>query len=256
MLSSARIKHIKSLQQKKYRKLNGQFVAEGDKIVSDLLQGSFHIDGIYATPDWMDKHKPFIPVHVYTEQISVSDLDRISGLAAPNQVLAVVQIPDLTNQQVLPFRGLSLFLDGIQDPGNMGTIIRTADWFGISQVFCSPATADIFNPKVIQASMGSFIRVSIRYLLLDALLNQLPVKPMVYGASLDGANLFHEPLIKPALLIIGNESKGISPELTPLIDAFLHIPGAETTTLLPGQPGAESLNASVAAAIMMAWFQK
>jgi RNA methyltransferase, TrmH family len=256
MLSSARIKHIKSLQQKKYRKLNGQFVAEGDKIVSDLLQGSFHIEGIYATPEWMDKHMTFIPPHVFTEQISTSELDRISGLAAPNQVLAVVKMPDLTNKQILPFRGLSLFLDDIQDPGNLGTIIRTADWFGISQVFCSPETADIFNPKVIQASMGSFIRVGIRYLSLDALLKQLPDKPMVYGASLDGANLFHEPLIKPALLVIGNESKGISPDLTPLIDAFLHIPGNRATPLMPRHGGAESLNASVAAAIMMAWFQK
>ncbi len=256
MLSSARIKHIKSLQQKKYRKLNGQFVAEGDKIVSDLLQGSFHINGIYATSEWMDRHKPLIPAQVYIEIISASELNRISGLSAPNQVLAVVKMPDLTGQKIMPLRGLSLFLDGIQDPGNLGTIIRTADWFGISQVFCSPETADVFNPKVIQASMGSFIRVGIQYLMLDELLIQFPAKPMVYGASLDGANLFHEPLIKPALLIIGNESKGISPELTPLIDAFLHIPRHGSATQSPEHRGAESLNASVAAAIMMAWFQK
>lgn len=266
MISPARIKFISSLQQKKYRKLYGSFVAEGEKIVTELLQGSFFVEGVFALPGWFDSLGFPVSPSVATEVVSPKELGRISGLSTPNKVLAVVRIPD---EERIPagFGSLALYLDGIQDPGNLGTILRTADWFGITHVFCSHGTADIYNPKVIQASMGSFIRVKTLYTGLPELLANLSIKPVVYGAALTGKNLFEEKASSPALLVIGNESKGISADLLSLVDKFLRIPGKAVHAAPAGhaseaidpanpKPGAESLNASVAASIFMAWFHK
>ncbi len=253
MLSNAQIKFIRSLQQKKFRQLHSSFVAEGDKIVGEMLQGPYKIKLLCALPQWLDAYSRQIPNDATSFSVSPAMLSRISGLSSANQVVAVAEMPDDTSlQNEFATKGLSLYLDGIQDPGNMGTIIRTADWFGVKQVFCSPDTADVFNPKVIQASMGSFCRVQVFYDELPAILAKSMNKPIVYGASLDGDDLFKTPLDTPAMVVIGNESKGISPAISHLIHSTLRIPGAANKTHRAS--GAESLNASVAAAIFMAWF--
>jgi RNA methyltransferase, TrmH family len=257
MLSNLQIKFIRSLQQKKYRKLHSSFVAEGDKIVGELLKGPFTINHICALEPWLDAHQHEIPGSVQTTTVSPATLSRISGLTTANQVLAVAQIPD---EQSLPdafsVKGLCLYLDDIQDPGNLGTIIRTADWFGVRQIFCSSGTADMFNPKVIQASMGSFCRVKITCEELGVVLGKTTNKPAVYGASLKGNDLFDTSYTQDAIVVIGNESRGISAATARCIDKFIRIPGIAERRDQPSNTGAESLNASVAAAIIMAWFYK
>ncbi len=248
MLSQAQIKYIRALQQKKYRKLHGSFVVEGEKIVAELLRSHYHIAGIFALEEWISRFSDGIPGDVGLTRVSPTELSRISGLTTPNQVVAVVSLPDQSFHTATDWNGLALYLDGIQDPGNLGTIIRTADWFGIDLIGCSPDTADIYNPKVIQATMGSFLRVRVIRATLSAFLGKVTKKPVIYGTSLEGENLFSSQFPESALVIIGNESKGISADLRPLIDKWIQIPGK-------GQ-GAESLNASVAAAIVMAWHSK
>jgi RNA methyltransferase, TrmH family len=256
MLSNTQIKFIRSLQQKKYRKLHGCFVAEGDKIVSELLHGPFKIDHICALESWLDLHYQDISEAIPLTVVSPATLSRISGLSTANQVLAVARIPDhITVTDPYTIQGLNLYLDGIQDPGNLGTIIRTADWFGIRQIFSSPGTADFYNPKVIQSSMGSFCRVRMLYDELSAILGKVKNKPFVYGASLSGNNLFETKPSKDAIVVIGNESRGISSAIAHHIDTFISIPG-NTEKDYQGSHGAESLNASVAAAIIMAWFSR
>ena len=255
MPGSARIKFVRSLQQKKFRKLYGRFVAEGDKIVSELLQGSYIIDSLYALPSWVaDKEQAGLVMPNCTA-VSEKELERMSGLMSPNQVLAVLQIPESTKLPEHP-DDVSLYIDGVQDPGNLGTIIRTADWFGIRHVFCSENTVELYNPKVIQATMGSFIRVMVQAVELPHLLSAWPNKPHVYGASLHGTNLFDQALKKPALIVIGNESKGISHTVQQHIDASIRIPGGMSAAGSPPGAAAESLNAAVAAAICIAWASK
>lgn len=248
MLSQAQIKYIRALQQKKYRMLHGSFVVEGEKIVAELLRSRYYIAGIFALEEWISRFSDGIPPDVGLTRVSPSELSRISGLTTPNQVVAVVSMPAPPVACSADWKGLALYLDGIQDPGNLGTIIRTADWFGIDLIGCSPGTADLYNPKVIQATMGSFLRVRVLRATLPELLEQQNKKPVIYGASLRGENLFASTLREPALVIIGNESKGISEDLKPFIDKWIQIPGR--------RQGAESLNASVAAAIVMAWHSK
>ena len=196
-------------------------------------------------------------IALQTTTISPATLSRISGLSTANQVIAVAQIPDeLHLPDAFSIKGLCLYLDDIQDPGNLGTIIRTADWFGIRQIFCSSGTADMFNPKVIQASMGSFCRVKITYEELAAVLGKITNKPAVYGASLKGNDLFDISYTRNAMVVIGNESRGISATTARCIDQFIRIPGIAERKDLTVSTGAESLNASVAAAIIMAWFNR
>lgn len=279
MIPAARIKYIRSLQQKKFRRLHGVFVAEGEKIVGELLHaatdagqpGTFSLECICALREWMDRYGKLLPEGLETHVVSPAELGRISGLSAPNLVLAVAKVPDDPWSPGELLTGKTLVLDGIQDPGNMGTIIRTADWFGVRRVFCSPESADVYSPKVIQASMGSFLRVRATYTDLPALMKEVPGGHPVYGAFLDGENVFGIAPENPAVLVIGNESRGISRELLPFIGRKVRIPGAQTgagggagaQTGAGGGPGQrqgarpgtgpESLNASVAAGILMAW---
>lgn len=264
MLSHSRIKQIRALQQKKYRLLHGSFLVEGDKIVRELLHSNIQIIGLYALSGWLEQHKTVIPPGIDLCTVSPAELSRISGQSAPNQVLAVAAIPTHDKRVYEAHHDLMLYLDRIQDPGNLGTIIRTADWFGVRQIFCSPDTTDVYSPKVVQASMGSFMRVSVMYEPLPTALGKLRRKPVVYGAALHGENLFSHPLEKPAMLVVGNESQGISKQTSSLINTFLHIPGKRSDRMghgmsdskesWPQECGAESLNASIAAAIMMSWF--
>jgi len=246
MPGQAQIKHIRALQQKKFRMLHGSFVVEGEKIVSELLRSDYSISGIYALQEWMESNRSVLPAGVPAHVISEKDLSRISGLSSPNKVVAVADIP--AQQALTPegWNGLALYLDCIQDPGNLGTIIRTADWFGVEHVFCSPDTAELYNPKVLQATMGSFLRVRVSGTDLPGLLQNIDIKPVVYGAALNGDNIFHLKPEGPALMIIGNESKGMAKHLDQFVDRRVMIPGRHT--------GADSLNASVASGIIMAWF--
>lgn len=235
MVSKNEVKYIQSLYQKKTRMAEQVFVAEGPKLVEELLQSRFAVQALYATAGWLQGHGP-LP---NAREVSEAELARISHLQTPNQVLALVK--QYHPQQPPVWKGrLTLVADGIQDPGNWGTILRIADWFGVTQVVASEDTVDLYNPKVIQSTMGSITRVQVWYQSLPELLQQSPVP--VYGALLQGEAVNKKGVIKEGLLVIGNESKGIREPLLPLIQHALTIPRIG---------GAESLNAAVATGILL-----
>lgn len=252
-ITTAQIKYIQSLQLKKFRDTHGVFVVEGEKIVSELLESDFQIEMLCALPAWFDEHKARIPERLPCFELSPKELGRISNLKTPNQVLAVVKKPARALLDLKFEKDTVLVLDKIQDPGNLGTIIRTADWFGIQNIICSPDTADIYNPKVIQATMGSFIRLNVQYADLSNFLKDLPEGFPVYGAFLEGRNLFKTSISTPSVLIIGNESQGISEEVLSFVNRKVMIPRGVKDS--DGTAGAESLNAAMAAGIMMAYFR-
>lgn len=236
MLSRNELKYIQSLYYKKNRDEEHVFIAEGTKIIPELLQANFTVKKIYALKNWIALHPEIKDI----VEVSESELRRISNFETPNNVLAVVQqkelmpVPDLRNN-------ITLILDGIQDPGNLGTIVRTADWFGISNIIASNDTADIYNSKVVQATMGSIARVNIFYTDLIKFLsgNIIPV----YGAVLNGEDIAAIKKIYECFLVIGNESKGIREDVLPFIQKRIAIPRTG---------GAESLNAAVATGIILA----
>ncbi len=236
MLSKAQIKYIQSLQHKKNRQKFGQFVAEGDKIVQELVVSGQPVKAVYATDAWLAAHP--VPAGIAVEAVGADALKQMSSLSTPNQALALADIPALP-----PLRlegAVSLALDTVQDPGNVGTIIRIADWFGIRQIICTPGSADAFNAKTIQATMGSFLRVAVHVQSLTGLLQGNPHIPS-YAATLHGENIVHTPVIKEGIILIGNESRGLSDEVLALSSHRITIPRL-------GQ--AESLNAAVATGII------
>lgn len=251
MISKNQIKFIRSLHQAKYRRIEKLFIAEGPKVVGELLRSRFTIKSIFALSDWIQENKVNIPESIEVFDISPKDLERISTLVTPNQVMATIAISEFVQpQSQLPI-DLTIVLDNIKDPGNMGTIIRTADWFGIDQIVCSENCVDIYNPKVIQATMGSISRVSVLYTNLLEFLSKLPNRAKVYGTLLEGDNIYKSELHSKAYLIIGSESHGISEELKKYITHNITIP-----TFSSKATGAESLNASVAAAIICSEFRR
>lgn len=240
MLSKNQIKRITALKQKKTRIELKMFIAEGKKVIQELVNAHFKVVEIYTTNSSITFTKEIIPI-----LISESELKKISCLTTPNDCLAIFQIP---NEDKLQLNGLILVLDAIRDPGNLGTIIRLADWFGVQQIICSEDTAEIFNPKVVQASMGSISRVNVFYKDISVYLSsiQLPV----YGAFMDGENVYHHQLPENAVLIIGNEANGISAPIERLVQKRISIPrfGKLKQT--------ESLNAATAAAILLSEFKR
>lgn len=238
MISKTQMKCIRLLEMKKYRKREGLFVAEGPKVVGDLLRTGFCARGLYATKDWHLKQQE-LPCQEVTEE----ELQKISFLQHPQQVLGVFEIPATQKAASTP---LSLALDGVQDPGNLGTIIRIADWFGIDTVYCSEDTADVWNPKVVQATMGSIARVNVVYTDLEKLIQDAQVP--VYGTLLDGTNIYSQELTKEGIIIMGNEGNGISERIRRLITRRLLIPQYHE--------GAESLNVAIATAIVCAEFRR
>jgi TrmH family RNA methyltransferase len=235
MLSKNELKYIQSLCQKKQRQAEGLFIAEGTKLAEELLKSHYRIRKIYATAGWEPPVTPKEPVITITE----GELERVSSLQTPNKVLIIAEQPLKTPAPLLT-KGLTLLLDGIQDPGNLGTLIRIADWFGIKQIIAGEHTAELYNPKVIQSTMGSFIRVNVTYQSLEEVL--ISCKLPVYGALLKGENVNKIKPVTDGLLIIGNESKGISHEL---LSSITH------PVTIPRIGGAESLNAAVAAGIIL-----
>lgn len=239
MLSKARIKLIQSLNQKKQRSELKVFVVEGKKQVTELLTSSYRIQTIVGTESWMQMHAQDIKNN--TELITVDDegLRKASLLQAPQEVLAIVHMPDTAAPAAPDPDAFTLVLDGIQDPGNLGTIIRIADWYGLKQVVCSNDCVDVYNPKTIQATMGSFMRVHTTYTDLIHFLAHSTVP--VLGAVINGVSVYQNTLPAKGVLVIGNEGKGISPGIMPLITHPISIPRIG---------GAESLNAAIATAII------
>jgi TrmH family RNA methyltransferase len=242
MLTKSTIKLVQSLQDKKHRREQSLFVAEGEKIVSEVLGSKIIVKTLFATPLWMQNNAQ--NVHKATECIVVDDkqMKQLSALPSPPGVLIVCHMA--AAETPVAVQGLTLLLDTIQDPGNLGTIIRYADWYGITQIICSDACADVYSPKVIQSSMGSFSRVHVAYTALDAFIRQYSGIP-VYGALLQGASIYHTKFSKDCMLLLGNEGSGISRNLLPLVTQAVSI---------PKRGGAESLNAAIAGAIICdAW---
>ncbi len=250
MLTKNQAKKIRSLGIKKYRERYGEFIAEGDKIIKELINSNLQINSIYATPTWIEKNKNFLSSHLTIVSLTPSQLKNISQQTTPNQALALVNIPQ-QKQIPDPQNKVTLLIENIQDPGNLGTIIRTAEWFGINNIICSGDTVDLYNPKVIQATMGSFCRINIFYTNIINYLNMHKNKVPVYGAVLNGQNAFKQKFQKNAILVVGNESKGISVEVENFITHKVTIPPYDSDNEL--KP--DSLNASVAAAILMSLFR-
>lgn len=240
MLSKQQIKLINSLKIKKFRTQHKLFIAEGIKVVEEFLQSKYQPFKIYCTSNYTN---PFSMDHL--EIISENELKGISEFSNPNQILGVFKIP---NEKKVKTTGFTLVLDEIKDPGNLGTIIRLCDWFGVDQLICSKNTVDCYNPKVVQASMGSLIRISIVYIdILSFLKNE---SRLVYGALLHGDNVYQSKLDKNAVLILGNEANGISKEVQNVITNQITIPqfGEIKKT--------ESLNVATATAILLSEFNR
>lgn len=252
MLSNNQLKHIRSLHLSKFRKEYRLFLAEGPKLVEELLNSRYTLDMLLATESWIRKHGSQLPEMLEVLQVSNKELERISTLKTPNDVVAVVQMPEKKPEPVDAGSELVLVLDEIRDPGNMGTMIRTADWFGIPQIICSPGCVEQYNPKVVQASMGSVARVDVLYLDLPAFFSELGKSIPVYGALLEGKNMYTEHLTPHGYLVVGSESHGISKKLLSHITKPLSIPVFQQRKGIH----AESLNASVAAAILCAEFRR
>ena len=257
MLSKARIKQIHSLEQKKYRKEEGLFVAEGHKLVGELLAAGHRPVYLCHTPEWEEtggledlfRECDANAVHIVTER----ELQTASLLQHPQQVLALFPIPNQHLPRHTEMSGrLLLALDGVQDPGNLGTICRLADWFGIEDIVCSQGTADIFNPKAVQATMGAVARVRVHYTNLSAFLTDMATHHIpIYGTFLDGSNLYERPLTEHGIIVMGNEGKGISPEVAALVSDRLLIPNYPQ-----GRATTESLNVAMATAITCAEFRR
>ncbi len=240
MVSKNQIKLITSLQQKKYRFSNQLFFAEGIKVIQELVESNFELDHLYTTQNDFEK--------VSNDQktiITESDLKKISALATPNTCLAVFKIP--AEKKIIE-SGLIIALDSIRDPGNLGTILRLCDWFGINQLVCSKETVDIYNPKVVQATMGSIARVNVNYIDLENFVSQ--TKLPVFGTFMDGSNIYKTDLPQEGIIIMGNEANGISPELEKLAKNRLTIPRFGTLQKT------ESLNVATATAIILSEFRR
>ena len=251
ILTKNTIKEIRSLEQRKSRLENGAWIAEGNKMVGDLLQTSdlrFHCKRLLATKEWWQDNRQFETVVGESYEISRQEMERVSLQNTPQDVLAVFSLPaDASSCPLPPNDKLSILLDEVQDPGNVGTIIRTADWFGIRDIYCVPGTADCFSPKVVQATMSALSRVKVHYFksrneLTDwlAKCTQMPI----YGTFLEGENIYKSDTEPSGILVMGNEGRGISTEVAEKVNKKLLIPAFEKEHV-------ESLNVGIATAICL-----
>jgi len=242
-MTSIEIKRLTSLHVDKFRKEQQSFLVEGPKLLEELLHSSFTVKAIYALSEWIDQAIS-IPKNIDIIKISPKELLRISQMKTPNQLVAEVMMKNNHQQPPQNEQCWMIALDNINNPGNLGTIIRTADWFGIHHLICSSNCADLYNPKVIQATMGSFTRVHVYYIELEQWFSSKTPTLPVYGAVMDGCSIYETDIEQSGILLIGNESHGISKNLFPFISKKIKIPAYGG--------GAESLNASVAAAVLVA----
>lgn len=238
MLSKSQISFIKSLHQKKYRKENGIFIIEGIKSISEFLHSDYQLHSIFYTPQF-SSILPKTSANINLFEVNEAELQKISTLQTPQGILALVHIPSQRDINIESLKqSFSLVLDDVQDPGNFGTIIRTADWFGIKNIICSEHTVEAFNPKTVQSTMGSLCRVNITYTPLLPFLTQ--IKLPIYGALLNGQNIYQTTWANQGLILLGNEGHGISEQLLDKIDIPITIPRFGL---------AESLNVAVSASI-------
>lgn len=238
MLTKAQIKGITSLKQKKFRQLHGLFVAEGKKTVNELLHSNYELDQLYScTTDFSD--------HADVINITERQLNQLSFLKTTNSTLAVFKIPATSTPNL---DGLVVVLDAIRDPGNLGTIIRLCDWFGISQIICSKETVDCYNPKVVQATMGSLARVQVFYEDLQDIIHKY--KGVTYGAFMEGENIYKSILSTEGLIVLGNEANGISSEIESLLQKRISIPR------FGNLQKTESLNVANACGILLSEFKR
>jgi TrmH family RNA methyltransferase len=251
LISIQTIKRVKSLQQKKFREEENCFIAETPKIVEEILSShTYSVEVVYALKSWIDENWKRFARHTL-EEVSPKELERISGLQTPNQVLAVVRKPEVLADFKPIFSDINLMLDDIRDPGNLGTILRIADWFGIKHVICSNESVEYTNPKCVQASMGSFLRVEVHYGDLPKILSQKPKNTPIYGTFMEGENIYQAELDTKACIVIGNEAHGISKSVELLVTKKIHIPSFSNE-----RNHAESLNASIATAILCSEFRR
>lgn len=239
MVSKNQIKLINSLQQKKYRKLHNLFIAEGKKVIQELIDANFSLEYLFVTKENLFDSK------YNFELISDNDLKKISALTTANDCLAVFKIKEV-NFKVSS--GLELALDNIKDPGNMGTIIRLCDWFGISKIVCTEETVDIYNPKVVQATMGSLARVEVLYTNLADYLKTTDLE--IFGTFMEGKNIYKQELPARGIIVMGNEANGISTDIENLVTQKINIPrfGSLQQT--------ESLNVATATAVILSEFKR
>ncbi|WP_111682099.1 TrmH family RNA methyltransferase [Winogradskyella tangerina] len=239
MLSKNQIKLIKSLAQKKYRQQQGLFIVEGIKGINEFLNSDVELHALYTTQDLFKVHNDVL------FNISEAELKKISSLKNPNTALAIFKIP---KSKSINKNALIVALDAIRDPGNLGTIIRLCDWYGITDLVCSNNTVDCFNPKVVQATMGSLTRVNVSYTALDDFI--LNYQGAIFGTYMDGENIYHSELPTTGVIIMGNEANGISEEISKTVSKRLSIPqfGSHNET--------ESLNVATATAIVLSEFKR
>jgi len=253
MLSKNRIKHISSLKIKKYRELHGEFIAEGTKLVTELLNSKYKAISLFGLKEWLLENKLPADTDVEVVEVTESEMERISSLSSPSPCLLTLKTNNFPFDPSLAKSELVLMLDEIKDPGNLGTIIRSADWFGFRNIICSPNTVDLYNPKTIQSTMGSIARVNIYYQELTEILDQLKGKISIYGSLLDGENILNKKLANSGIIVIGNESNGISEKVRSYINEKIFIPSYH---LNPEYDKPESLNASIANAIICYEFRR
>lgn len=249
MLSKTKIKQVRALALKKFRDETNTFVAEGNKLVADMLP-KFECELLIAKPSWMATQGDIQANELLVA--SDEDISKVSSLKSPQDVLAVFRRPAWLIDDTDPKKQLVLALDGIQDPGNLGTIIRLADWFGIEHIICSPDTADAFGPKVVQATMGALARVKVHYAnLCDYLWEQAGQQIPIYGTFLDGEDIYAKELSKTGIIIMGNEGNGIRKETEQLVTEKLYIPNYPKE-----RETSESLNVAIATAVVCAEFRR
>jgi len=247
MLSKNKIKYIRSLELKKKRKEEQVFVAEGHKLVGDLL-GYFPCKLLIATSNWLNINHPVTANEII--EVTQEELSRASLQKTPQEVLAVFVQPSYDFNPEIIKSSLCLALDDVQDPGNLGTIIRLADWFGIEHIFCSAGTVDVYNPKTVQATMGALARVKVHYCSLPQLIESLTDIP-VYGTFLSGNIIYTESLSAHGLIVMGNEGKGVSSKVEKLINKKLYIPNYPQE-----RETSESLNVAIATAVVCSEFRR
>lgn len=248
MWSKAKQKFVRSLANKKYREKENAFLAEGPKVVEELL-GHFACRFVAGTDKFWAS--AVVPPHIERFTLTQSELEQASLLRSPQEVLAVFDLPQPADAIAVSPDRLVLALDGVQDPGNVGTILRIADWFGIEDVCCSLDTADVFSPKVVQATMGALARVRVHYVELPAFLREQSAAVPIYGTFLDGENLYNAALSEGGIVVMGNEGNGISSAVAQAVTQHLRIPSYPE-----GRPTSESLNVATATAVFCAEFRR
>ena len=253
MVSRNTIKHIQSLQKKKVREEEKLFAIEGDKLVREYLAAGQRLSLLVAKPEFIStlgqSDRALIGEIV---PASYEELKRVSSLTTPHNALAVVNMPDPPSFEANAMQGLAIGLESVQDPGNLGTIIRASAWFGIRNIICSSGSVDVYNPKVIQASMGAILNVKVMYSELDFILGEAKKAGMpVYGTFLEGESIYKSELDERGIILFGNESKGISGSLAPFITKRLFIPGFSVS-----DHGVESLNVGMAVSVVLSEFAR